>query len=31
MNDIYLLCELFPNDVKEEIKRIELINKETVK
>lgn len=31
MNDIYLLCELFPNDVKEEIKRIELINKETAK
>ena len=31
LNDIYLLCEIFPEDVKEEIKRIELINKETTK
>ena len=28
MNDIYKLCEIFPKEVKTEIKRIQLINKE---
>lgn len=31
IDDIYLLCELFPNDVKEEIKRIQKINLELAK
>lgn len=31
MQDIYTLCEMFPDDVKEEVKRIELIKKETEK
>lgn len=31
INDIYLLCELFPAEVKEEIKRIKLINEETTR
>ncbi len=28
IKDVYLLCELFPTEFKEEIKRINLINKE---
>lgn len=28
INDIYTLCELFPDDVKKEIKRLKLINEE---
>lgn len=28
LNDIYLLCELFPTEVKDEIKRIQAINEE---
>ena len=31
LNDIYLLCELFPDEVKAEIKRIQIINEEQVK
>lgn len=31
LNDIYLLCEMFPKEFKEEIKRITLINKEIAK
>ena len=31
LNDIYLLCELFPDEVKAEIKRIQTINEEQVK
>jgi len=31
VNDIHTLCEMYPKDVKEEIKRIELINKELIK
>jgi hypothetical protein len=29
LNYIYILCELFPKEFKEEIKRLTLINKET--
>ena len=31
LNDIYLLCELFPKEFKEEIKRIKTINEEMKK
>lgn len=31
INDIYTLCDLFPDDVKTEIKRIKLINEEQTK
>lgn len=31
LNDIYMLCEMFPEDTKKEIKRIQLINEETIK
>lgn len=31
INDIYILCDLFPDDFKAEIKRIQLINEETAK
>lgn len=31
LNDIYILCDLFPEDVKTEIKRIKLINEEQYK
>ena len=31
INDIYILCEVFPNEMKEEIKRIQLINEEQAK
>jgi len=31
INDIYILCDMFPEDVKLEIKRIQLINQEIAK
>ena len=31
LNDIYILCEMFPDAVKDEIKRIQEINKEIAK